>query len=112
MVVAQIEHIDAIDNLEEILKVDGIDATMIGPYDLSGSLGYPGNFDRDDFKQALQKYETLSRKMNKPMGYHITEPNKADVRDHINKGYSFIALGFDSYFLGKKCREVLEDVRF
>lgn len=112
MVVAQIEHVDAIDNLEEILNVEGIDATMIGPYDLSGSLGHPGDFDREDFKQALQKYETLSRKMNKPMGYHIVEPNRADVEKQIKKGYNFMALGFDSYFLGKKCREVLDDVRF
>ena len=44
IVIAQIEHIQAIENLEEILNVPGIDASIIGPYDLSGSLGYPGDF--------------------------------------------------------------------
>ncbi len=110
VIVAQIEHIDAVNNLEEILSVDGIDATIIGPYDLSGSLGYPGDFARQDFKDALDKYEKISKQMGKPMGYHIVEPTKLDVDEHVRKGYKFIALGFDSYFIGKKCREVLKDV--
>ena len=111
MVVAQIEHIEAINNLEEILSVDGIDATIIGPYDLSGSLGTPGDFENEDFKNALLKYETISRECKVPMGYHIVKPTKEDFQDHIEKGYHFIALGFDSYFIGKKCREVLNDVK-
>jgi len=47
------KEIDAelLENLEEILSVEGIDASMIGPYDLSGSLGYPGEFDRPDVKK-------------------------------------------------------------
>ena len=110
VIVAQIEHIDAVNNLEEILLVDGIDATIIGPYDLSGSLGHPGDFDRNDFKEALNRYEEISKRVGKPMGYHIVEPSKQDVDEHVQKGYKFIALGFDSYFIGKKCREVLKDV--
>jgi len=46
IVVVQIKHMKAIDNLEEILNVKGVDASMIGPYDLSGSLGYPGDYGR------------------------------------------------------------------
>lgn len=111
VVVAQIEHIDAVNHLEEILSVDGIDATIIGPYDLSGSLGHPGDFDRPDFKEALERYETISRKCNKPMGYHIVKPTRDDVEDHIQKGYQFIALGFDSFFIGEKSREVLSNVK-
>ncbi|MBQ6567011.1 MAG: hypothetical protein IJL80_08130, partial [Treponema sp.] len=49
VIVAQIEHIEAVNNLEEILGVEGLDATIIGPYDLSGSLGHPGDFEREDF---------------------------------------------------------------
>lgn len=111
VVVAQIEHIEAVNDLERILNVDGIDATIIGPYDLSGSLGHPGEFDRDDFKDALKKYEETSRKMGKPMGYHMVEPTKDNVSELIDKGYRFVALGFDSFFIGKKCREVLGNVK-
>lgn len=111
VVVAQIEHIEAVGNLEEILSVDGIDVTIIGPYDLSGSLGHPGDFEREDFKGALKKYEEVSRRMGKPMGYHMVEPAKGNVNELVEKGYQFIALGFDSYFIGKQCREVLNNVK-
>ena len=111
VIVAQIEHIEAINNLEEILSVEGVDATIIGPYDLSGSLGHPGDFDRDDFRQALKKYEEVSRKIGKPMGYHMVEPTKDNVGELVDKGYKFIALGFDSYFIGKQSREVLNNVK-
>lgn len=111
VIVAQIEHIDAVNNLEDILGVDGIDATIIGPYDLSGSLGHPGDFDQESFKTALEKYEDISRKMQRPMGYHMVEPTNENVSELINRGYRFIALGFDSFFIGKKCREVLNSVK-
>lgn len=111
VVVAQIEHIHAIDNLEEILSVDGIDATMIGPYDLSGSMGSPGDFDNQVFKEALNKYENISNKLKKPMGYHIVKPTKEDVDSHIKKGYQFVALGFDTFFLGEKGRQVIKEIR-
>lgn len=50
-----IEHIDAVNNIDEILKVEGIDGTIIGPYDLSGSMGCPGEFEREDVKVAVQR---------------------------------------------------------
>lgn len=110
VVIAQIEHIEAINNLKDIESVDGIDATIIGPYDLSGSLGHPGDFQRDDFKDAIDKYEEISKKVGKPMGYHIVQPTKENVGELVDKGYKFIALGFDTYFIGKQCRDMLHEV--
>ena len=60
-VIAQIEHIDAIKNLEEILSVDDIDGTFIGPYDLSGSMGKPGEYDDPDVEEVLKEYEDISK---------------------------------------------------
>ena len=51
-VIAQIEHVDAIKNLEEIVLADGVDGTIIGPYDLSGSMGKPGKYDDSDVQEA------------------------------------------------------------
>ena len=45
VVIVQIEHIDAINNLGKILSTDGVDGFIVGPYDLSASLGFPGQFD-------------------------------------------------------------------
>jgi 2-dehydro-3-deoxyglucarate aldolase len=111
VVIAQVEHIESINNLEEILQVDGIDATFIGPYDLSGSLGHPGDFELTEFKQALTRYETLSKMYDVPMGYHIVTPDAKQVSEKIATGYKFITVGVDQIYLGSKCRETIEQIK-
>jgi len=98
-VVAQIEHIEAINNLDDILSSPDIDATMIGPYDLSASLGYPGDFTRPEIRSALATYEKLSKKYNKPFGYHIVHPDEKKLSLCLKQGYSFIVYGIDEVFL-------------
>jgi 2-keto-3-deoxy-L-rhamnonate aldolase RhmA len=109
-VIAQIEHIDAIKNLEEILMVKGIDGTIIGPYDLSGSMGKPGKYYEADVKEVLNRYENISKKLGKPMGFHVIEPDYRLVVEKIKAGYSFIAFSWDTYFLGSKCREEVKKI--
>ncbi len=111
LVVAQIEHIKAIDNLEEILKTDGIDASIIGPYDLSASLGHPGEFDRTDVKDAIKKYVETCDKLNKPAGFHVVNPDAAEVKKKIDEGFSFIGFSLDILFLGFSVRSLLKDIR-
>ena len=59
-VIVQIEHIDGINNLVEILSVDGVDGSIIGPYDLSGSMGKPGKYDDSDVQAVCKQYEEIS----------------------------------------------------
>tara|TARA_Y100000031_G_scaffold32593_1_gene36337 strand:+ start:2090 stop:2821 length:732 start_codon:yes stop_codon:yes gene_type:complete len=110
-VIAQIEHIDAINNLEDIITVDGIDGTIIGPYDLSGSMGKPGKYEDSDVVDVLRKYEEVSKKVDKPMGYHIIEPNHKLVLEKIKNGYTFIAFSLDILFLGTICRQEMNSLR-
>ncbi|MCL1808467.1 MAG: aldolase/citrate lyase family protein [Clostridiales bacterium] len=107
VVVVQIEHIDAVRNLEGILEVEGIDATFVGPYDLSGSLGQPGNFHMPEFKQALAEYETLSKKHKMPMGYHVGSPDAKLAESKAASGYRLLTVSSDAMFMGQKCRETL-----
>lgn len=107
-VIVQIEHIDAIENLEQILDVDGVDGTIVGPYDLSGSMGKPGRYDEPDVKQALERYEDISRRLNKPMGFHVIHPDHDLVMEKREKGYTFIAFSLDILFLGTLCREQMQ----
>ncbi len=104
-VIAQIEHIEAINNLDEILSSKEIDATIIGPYDLSASVGYPGDFNRKEVKNALANYEKVSRKYKKPTGYHIVHPDEAELKQKIRKNYKFLVYGIDEIFLAKGCSE-------
>lgn len=112
IVIAQIEHVDAIDNLESIIRVDGIDGTIIGPYDLSGSLGKPGAFDDFDVKIALEKYTKVCKDKNFPMGFHVVNTNPQKIQEKIDEGYRFIAYGTDFLFMGDtviKGMELLKD---
>jgi len=102
--IVQIEHIDAINNLEEILSLEEIDGTFIGPYDLSGSIGNPGKYDDDDVKEVLHRYEETVNKYNKLVGFHVIQPDYKLVLDKIKKGYNFIAFSLDTLFLGTLTR--------
>lgn len=106
--IVQIEHIDAINALDSILQVEGVDGTFIGPYDLSGSLGKPGDWNDPNVINALNTYEQIAKKYNKLMGYHVVQPDHDLVNLKIQNGYNFIAFGFDAYFLGHKIRELLK----
>lgn len=107
IVIAQIEHIDAIVNLESILSVRGIDGTIIGPYDMSASMGHPGEFDRKEVVDVLKKYRKISTKLKKPMGIHVIPPSKAEIDKKISDGFTFIAVSLDTLFLGEKIKEVM-----
>ena len=111
VVIVQIEHIEAIDNLEEILDAEGVDGSMIGPYDLSGSLGHPGEFERKEVKEAIRRYEKICKKMNKPMGFHIIQPDPKKILKYKSRGYSFLPASLDTLYLGLSCKALLEKVK-
>ncbi len=102
VIICQIEHIDGVNNIEEIINAKGVDGIIIGPYDLSGSLGIPGKFDEPIFQQALKKVEKICIANNKSMGYHVIEPDGSLVIEKQKTGYNFIAFSTDFFFLGKK----------
>ena len=107
IVVIQIEHIDALKNLDEILQVPGIDAIIIGPYDLSGSLGVPGKFDHPKFKNAIQLIINQVKKSSVALGIHIVHPSKHELQEKRATGFTFIGLGMDSIFLIEESHNVV-----
>lgn len=104
VIIAQIEHIEAVENIDSILKVDGIDGTIIGPYDLSGSMGFPGDFYRDDVKDAISRVKQACKIHNKPYGFHVIESNPASLQARIDEGCTFLAYSIDFLFLGDNAR--------
>jgi len=111
VVVVQIEHNEAVDNLEDILSVEGVDGSMIGPYDLSASLGHSGEFERPEVRKVLARYEETCRKMKKPMGIHVVEPDPKMALAYMKKGYKFLAVGVDMLYIGRKCLEVRDAIK-
>ena len=110
-IIVQIEHIEAIKNLKAILSVRGISGSIIGPYDLSASIGKPGKYEDDNVIEALKEYEKLSLKLKMPMGYHIVEPDSDKFLEMRDKGYTILALSFDAMYLGTIIRENLEKIK-
>ena len=111
VVIAQIEHIDGINNLEEIINVPGIDGTIIGPYDLSGSMGMPGEFEKPVVKEALARYIDICKAHHFPMGFHVVNADSAKIQEKIEEGYRFIAYGTDFLFMGDTAAKGMKELR-
>lgn len=91
----QIEDKEAIDNVDEIFSTDGVDGFLIGPYDLSCSLGVPGDFEHPDFKAAIDAIRQAGGQHSCPAGYHLVEPDPDKLTALINDGFVVIAYSVD-----------------
>ena len=99
LLIAMIEHIDAINELDDILKVDGLDAILIGPYDLSASMNLTAQFDHPEFAKAIRDIKSKSESANIPCGIHVVSPSVDDLKEKIDDNYRFIAYSIDSVIL-------------
>ena len=105
--IMQIEHKDAIANLDAILDVPGVDGLFIGPLDLSGSMGITGQMEHPDMVAALNKYLAACAAHKSSAGMHIVRPNADNIKQALAKGYSLIALGLDNVFLDESSKACL-----
>ncbi|MDD5421871.1 MAG: aldolase/citrate lyase family protein [Candidatus Omnitrophota bacterium] len=105
VVVVQVEHIDAVESLEGILATPGVDAFIVGPYDLSASLGRPGEFEHPDVKAALKEVISVSKRMNKCAGFHVIPPDSRLLAKKSEEGYRFLGFSLDTLFLGRSCMD-------
>jgi 2-keto-3-deoxy-L-rhamnonate aldolase RhmA len=110
IVIVQVEHIEAVDNLESIMKVEGVDGFILGLYDLSGSLGCPGDFDHPKMKETLDYIINEATKKNFLMGQHVVDPRPELVKEKIKQGMTFIAFGVDFLFFGETIKSSMEQI--
>jgi len=108
-VIVQAEHTEAVENIESIVEVEGIDAVLIGPYDLAASLGRMGQVDHPDVLQAIDRVTDVCLKAGVRLGYFGV--NSDAVRPYIDRGYTLIVAGVDTLFLGGGAKRVLSDLR-
>jgi 2-keto-3-deoxy-L-rhamnonate aldolase RhmA len=104
ILIAQIEHRRAVDELDAILDVDGVDGLFVGPYDMSGSFGRPGDFEHPDVKAALSRVAEVVKAHSKPSGFHVVQPDPKALAQRIAEGYRFIAYGTDMVFFADMIR--------
>lgn len=111
VVIVQIEHVDAVEVLDEILGVEGVDAFMVGPYDLSASIGKPGEFDDPEVREVFDRVAEAVETAAKPAGIHIVHPDPDEFRARVGEGYRLIAYGDDMVFYSAAVSRVSNQVR-
>ena len=100
VVIVQIEHIDAVKNIDEIFSVPGIDAFIIGPYDLSSSMGKPGAFDDKDVENAIKTALEYGKKHGITAGFHSVSSDPSEALLYKKKRFKLLGFSLDSIFLG------------
>ncbi|MBX9893878.1 MAG: 2,4-dihydroxyhept-2-ene-1,7-dioic acid aldolase [Nitrosomonas sp.] len=111
VIVVMIEHVDAVQAIDEILAVPGIDAYIIGPYDLSGSMGRPGDLNHPDVQAAIAQVLEAGRRAGKPGGIHVIEPDPQALQQRIEAGFNFLGYALDIRILDSICRSHLQSIR-
>lgn len=109
--ILQIEHIEAVQNIDEILKINNIDAYIIGPYDLSASMGKPGQFEDHDVMDAIQKVIDACQRHNKSLGFHEVSSNPDKVIQKLKSGFDYAAYSLDFFFLADTARNGVIKIR-
>jgi len=112
LLVAMIEQIQAVDNLKEIVDVEGLDAILIGPYDLSASMGMTADFQDDEFLNVMANILSIAKKNGVPCGVHVVEPSVVELRERLKQGYRFLVYSIDSVLLGKNAQNPLSFTNF
>jgi len=98
-VVVMIESKQAVENIDAILDVEGVDGVLIGPYDLSGSYGLPGKLEDPRVTGAVQTVLEACEAHHKSAGMHLVQPTPDAILDLVERGFTFLALGVDMIFL-------------
>jgi 4-hydroxy-2-oxoheptanedioate aldolase len=98
-VLVQVETRPALDRLEAIAAVDGVDGVFIGPSDLSASFGHIGNPQHQEVQAALEQAVRRLKAVGTPAG--ILTLNEEEARRYIGWGYTFVAVGSDTGLLGR-----------
>ena len=97
--IPQIETRQAVENIESIIENEQVDAVMVGPYDLSGSFGFPGEINHPQVVEAQQKIISACTKKGKSCGTQVKIFSEAEVKNTISLGYNLIFSSSDLFIL-------------
>lgn len=110
LVVVQAEHMDAVENIDAILAVPGIDAVFVGPNDLLASMGKTPQMDSDDpdFRGALQRIREAALRHGVAPGLHVADAQTA--RQRIDEGWRFVAISSELGFMLGNAAQTASDI--
>ena len=97
--ISQIETKLGVQNISQIVESTELDGVMIGPYDLSGSLGVPGDIQNKLVRESEELVIEACRKAGKSCGTQIANFTSENIKNALNKGYNFIIASSDLFVL-------------
>ncbi|MBR4935312.1 MAG: hypothetical protein IKZ01_05510, partial [Anaerotignum sp.] len=109
LVIPQCETVGALENIETIVNMAGVDGIFVGPFDLSISMGIPGQFDHPDFVASLERVQKACRDAGKFC--MIFAGNPALVTERFQQGYDAVAYGLDAAVLAAAYKANIADIR-
>jgi 2-keto-3-deoxy-L-rhamnonate aldolase RhmA len=108
-VIVQVEHIDAVRNLEQILDTEGVDAILVGPYDLSASMGRAGMISDPEVQAAIARVRQVCLARKFPMGIFAGDATAA--RQALDQGFTLVAVSADVMLLAGAARQIVQALR-
>lgn len=106
IMIAQIESIGAVERIDEILAYQELDGVMVGPYDISGSLGIPGQLEHKSVIEAGKKIIAACKRHGKSCGTQLVEPDEPRIKKALADGFTFVILSSDVFLLWKWAEEM------
>jgi len=104
--IVQVETMAGVERIDSIVSHPAVDGAMIGPYDLSGSLGIPGALTHPRVVEASKLVIKACTASSRSCGVHLVHPTLEEVRQHLAAGFTFLVLGSDVFNLWKRSVEV------
>ena len=108
-VIVQAEHRSAVENIDAIVQVPGVDAVLLGPYDLSASYGKMGQISDPEVLNGIDRVTTSCQAVRMPLGYFGISFDA--VKPWMDKGYSLVVAGVDVLVLGNGARRMLKELQ-
>ncbi|MEW9123166.1 MAG: aldolase/citrate lyase family protein [Thermotaleaceae bacterium] len=105
LIVVHCENTQGLENLEEIVTLPEIDVVFLGPFDMSQSLGIPGQIHHPAMDEVVEKVIGITKKAGKAAGVFVTDGKQAQLR--ARQGFQYIAIGMDTIFLSKIYKQEL-----
>lgn len=109
MLLPQCETVGCLENIEEIAALPGVDGIFVGPFDLSASMGIPGQFEKPEFKEALERILAACKTENKPTMIYAANERKA--KDGFAMGFDSVAYSMDALVLAEAYKALLASLR-
>jgi 2-dehydro-3-deoxyglucarate aldolase len=101
ILIIQIETVCAVENIDKLLQYKEVDGVMVGPYDLSGSLGIPGKINHRKVQNAIKQVGEACKNLGKSCGVHEVDPTVESVQNAFNAGSTFTVLSSDVFIMWK-----------